>query len=65
MDGYTSVNVYHIDRHYTGIARDFLNELVKAMKGTKWFDVSDPTTDYLTAYYNPTLMLVVGTSPMY
>ena len=27
MDGYTSVNVYHIDKHYTGIAKDFLNEL--------------------------------------
>ena len=52
MDGYTSVNVYHIDRHYTGIARDFLNELVKAMKGTKWFDKSDIMTDYFhTAYY--------------
>ena len=52
MDGYTSVNVYHIDRHYTGIVRDFLNELVKAMKGTKWFDKSDIMTDYFhTAYY--------------
>lgn len=52
MDGYTSVNVYHIDRHYTGIAKDFLNELVKAMKGTKWFDKSDIMTDYFhTAYY--------------
>ena len=52
MDGYTSVNVYHIDRHYTGIAKDFLNELVTAMKGTKWFDKSDIMTDYFhTAYY--------------
>ena len=52
MDGYTSVNVYHIDKHYTGIARDFLNELVTAMKGTKWFDKSDIMTDYFhTAYY--------------
>ena len=52
MDGYTSVNVYHIDNHYTGIARDFLNELVVAMKGTKWFDKSDIMTDYFhTAYY--------------
>ena len=52
MDGYTSVNVYHIDRHYTGIAKQFFNELVKAMKGTKWFDKSDIMTDYFhTAYY--------------
>ena len=52
MDGYTSVNVYHIDKHYTGRAKDFLNELVTAMKGTKWFDKSDIMTDYFhTAYY--------------
>ena len=52
MDGYTSVNVYHIDKHYTGRAKDFLNELVVAMKGTKWFDKSDIMTDYFhTAYY--------------
>ena len=31
---------------------DFLNELVVAMKGTKWFDKSDIMTDYFhTAYY--------------
>ena len=28
MDGFTSVNVYHIDRHYTGIAKQFLNDVV-------------------------------------
>ena len=28
MDGYTRVNVYHIDRHYDGVAKDFLNELI-------------------------------------
>ena len=50
---FTAVNVYHIDRHYTGVARDFLNELIAAMKGDKWFDKSDITTDYFhTAYYN-------------
>jgi hypothetical protein len=52
MDDYTSVNVYHIDRHYTGVAKQFLNELLTAMKGTKWFDKSDIMTDYFhTAYY--------------
>ena len=51
-DGYTQVNTYNIDRHYTGIAKQFLNELVKAMKGTKWFDRSDIMTDYFhVAYY--------------
>jgi hypothetical protein len=52
MDDYTLVNVYHIDRHYTGVAKQFLNELLTAMKGTKWFDKSDIMTDYFhTAYY--------------
>ena len=53
MDGYTSVNVYHIDRHYDGVAKDFLNELIVAMKGNKWFDKSDIQSAYFhTAYYN-------------
>lgn len=51
-DGYTQVNTYHIDRHYSGDVRQFLNELVVAMKGTKWFDKSDIQSDYFhTAYY--------------
>ena len=51
-DGYTQVNTYHIDRHYSGDVKQFLNELVVAMKGTKWFDKSDIMTDYFhTAYY--------------
>lgn len=51
-DDFNSVNVYHIDRHYVGIAKDFLNELVVAMKGDKWFDKSDIQSDYFhTAYY--------------
>ena len=43
---FTSVNVYHIDRHYVGVAKDFLNELLAAMKGPDWFDKSDAMTDY-------------------
>jgi len=51
-DGYTQVNTYHIDRHYSGDVKQFLNELVVAMKGTKWFDKSDIQSDYFhTAYY--------------
>ena len=45
-DGYTQVNVYHIDSHYKGKARDFLTELLAAMKGPDWFDKSDAMTDY-------------------
>ena len=43
---FTSVNVYWIDSHYTGVAKDFLNELLVAMKGPEWFDRSDAQSDY-------------------
>lgn len=45
-NGYTQVNVYWIDRHYTGVERDFLNELHQAMMGPDWFCDDDIMTDY-------------------
>jgi len=45
-DDFTSVNVYHIDAHYTGVAKAFLTELLAAMKGPDWFDKSDIQSDY-------------------
>ena len=47
-DEYADVNVYWIDKHYNGIARDFLNELLAAMKGTKYFNNDDAMTDYFS-----------------
>jgi hypothetical protein len=43
---YIQVNEYWIDNHYTGKVKDFLNELVSAMKGENWFDKSDIQSDY-------------------
>ena len=46
-NGHNSVNVYWIDDHYEGIAKEFLNELLTGiMKGTKWYcnDNARPTT---------------------
>ena len=40
------VNVYWINEHYTGKARDFLNELHQAMMGPNWFCDDDVQTDY-------------------
>ena len=37
-DGYIQVNTYHIDNWYSGTNRRFLKDLVKAMKGNKWYD---------------------------
>jgi hypothetical protein len=44
--GDTQVNPYWIHEHYTGVARDFLTELLEAMKGPDFFDHSDSQTDY-------------------
>jgi len=40
------VNPYWIDEHYEGKARDFLNELLAAMKGPDYFCHDDSMTDY-------------------
>ena len=45
-DNYSQVNVYHIDSHYEGIQKKFLNELLAEMKGTKYFNHDDAMTDY-------------------
>jgi hypothetical protein len=46
QNGYIDVNVYWIDTHYNGVARDFLNELLDAMKGPKYFNNDDAMSDY-------------------
>jgi hypothetical protein len=45
-DGYIQVNTYHIDAHYSGKAKAFLNELLAAMKGPNYFNNDDAMTDY-------------------
>ena len=45
-EAYIDVNPYWIDQHYNGIARDFLNELLEAMKGPNYFNDDDAMTDY-------------------
>lgn len=40
------VNVYWIDSRYAGIQRDFLNELLDACKGERYFNEDDSMTDY-------------------
>ena len=45
-EAYVDVNPYWIDQHYNGIARDFLNELLDAMKGPNYFCEDDSMTDY-------------------
>lgn len=48
-----NVNVYWIDEQFTDKPRDFLNEIMAAIKSAgNWFDKSDPMTDYFyTAFY--------------
>lgn len=47
-EGYTQVNTYHIDSHYKGKAKAFLNELLDAMKGPNFFNNDDAMTDYFS-----------------
>lgn len=47
-DTHIDVNVYWIDSHYDGVARDFLNELLDAMKGDEYFNDDDAMTDYFS-----------------
>lgn len=44
-DGYIQVNTYHIERHYEGVAREFLLKLKDAMMAGNW-DKSDIQSDY-------------------
>lgn len=49
---YIQVNHFYIDEHYSGQVKDFLLELLSAMKGDNWYDRTDTMTDYFdTAYY--------------
>ncbi len=51
-NSHIKVNYYCIDRDYHGTAREFLTELVAAMKGDKWYDNSDRMGDYYdVAFY--------------
>jgi len=40
------VNPYWVSKHHTGVARDFLVELVDAMRGKDFYDNTDIMTDY-------------------
>jgi hypothetical protein len=51
-EDHIQVNTYWIDSNYKGKQKAFLNELLSAMMGDKWYDKSDIMTDYFnTAYY--------------
>ena len=47
------INPYWYDEHYTdGTAKDFIGEMISALKAADWYDRSDIQTDYFdTAYY--------------
>ena len=47
-EAYIDVNEYWIDQHYAGIQRNFLNELLEAMKGPNYFNNDDIMTDYFS-----------------
>ena len=46
LNDFRQVNVYHIESHYEGEEKQFLLELLAAMKGPDYFDKSDSMSDY-------------------
>lgn len=48
---YISVNEYWIDSNYTGIVKDFLKDLIFAMKTPDWRNNSDIQSDYFDISY--------------
>ena len=51
-ENYMEVNVYWYHEHFDGVVKEFLTEMLAAMKGADWFDKSNAMTDYFnTAYY--------------
>jgi hypothetical protein len=49
---YTDVNPYHYKSHFSGIAKEALDEILPAMYSADYYDESDAMTDYFnTAYY--------------
>ena len=45
-DRYHQINTYWIDDHWSGVAKDFLNELLTAMKGPNYFNNDNAMIDY-------------------
>lgn len=46
------VNPYWFQEHFSGVAKNFLTDAMKALKSADWYDESDAQVDYFnTAYY--------------
>jgi hypothetical protein len=46
------INPYWFQEHFSGKAKEFLTEAMKALKSADWYDESDAMVDYFnTAYY--------------
>lgn len=47
-----NINPYWYQEHFTGRSKQFLDEIIPAMKAADYYDNSDAMTDYFdTAYY--------------
>lgn len=50
--GYAQVNPYWYNEHFTGEARNIINQVIDALKSADYYDKSDAMIDYFdTAYY--------------
>ena len=50
-EGYSQVNTYWINDHYKGIAKQFLNELLDAMKGPNYYNNDNAQFDYFDRWH--------------
>lgn len=49
---YLDVNPYWFHEHFTGVAKEFMNEAFVALKSAGWYNKSNAQVDYFdTAYY--------------
>ena len=55
-----SVNEYHIETSYTGIAKEFLLKLLDAMEGPKFFNHTDSMSDYFHRSHYTDIELLEG-----
>lgn len=52
QDYVLDVNPYWYHDHYTGVAKDFFDEIIPALQAADWYDRSDAMVDHFdTAYY--------------
>jgi hypothetical protein len=62
-NNYSEVNEYYIDDNYKGVERDFIKELLVAMKGADYFCNDDSQSDYFHRSHYTSICIGTWKSP--